>query len=270
MNSTAVACQLEIAVNRCNDGVVQLTMRNYERAVENFSLSLQVAKQVLNQREEDDEMMDDGDERAYGEVSVKSSLLDRCMVASSAVEHQQRYVLVNVHDDTQDASSFICHQAIPFLSLPRLMQEDIFSSNISQEDAQHAIAVVLSTIVVFNMALAFQLSANGSGKRLRKSLRLYDLAYNLQRTEQLVGCGLFTMATLNNLGLIHKQLRNNEACQLCFNRLLSATMFVVAYHNNSEDTDQEGRCSSTPFHNLETFLSNTTRVCFQRKTAPAA
>jgi hypothetical protein len=89
---------------------------------------------------------------------------------------------------------------------------------------------------MFNLALVYQLSANGLVAKLRKSLELYKLAFSFQHVEDLQDGVMFTMAILNTSGMIHKQLGNQEASQQRFEELLSCIMCVVEYSREATDT----------------------------------
>ena len=83
--------------------------------------------------------------------------------------------------------------------------------------------------IIFNLALAYNLSAPQSTQKrqlLEKATTLYELAYNSVR-EASAANALFTLATLNNLGLIHKELGQSEKSSKCFDNLLCLVMFLV-------------------------------------------
>jgi hypothetical protein len=129
----------------------------------------------------------------------------------------------------------------------------------------HQDEAVVSAVVMFNLALLLQLSAlDGGCKRrgkLRKAAKLYQLLgglHQLHRFENNVG---FAMATMNNLGLIYKQLKDNASANYCFETLLSSLMFSVFYgkHQQAKCVDLSG------FHrNVSRFTSALSGV------APAA
>lgn len=91
----------------------------------------------------------------------------------------------------------------------------------------------IPSVLIFNLALAHQLSTKDSDKRLdclKKAKKLYELAYNCQGTHEateLDSSMLFIMATVNNLGLIHNELNDHETSRKCFDHLLSVAMFLV-------------------------------------------
>ncbi len=80
----------------------------------------------------------------------------------------------------------------------------------------HGSMIIYSTIIIFNLALAFHLSALSVSHRkrgaasLRKALQLYGLALTLQEKEQVKGNLFFTLAAVNNMGVIQRLLGESE------------------------------------------------------------
>ncbi|CAJ1925459.1 unnamed protein product [Cylindrotheca closterium] len=109
---------------------------------------------------------------------------------------------------------------------------------------EHGIILPLNTIdwtaitavLIFNCALTHHLAAGHcydhvtSQHFLKKSLRLYTLAYNEQdRQDQNI---MFQAAIVNNVGLIHKRLGSQEEAQACFDFL--TTMIVMMRVSSTE------------------------------------
>jgi hypothetical protein len=69
---------------------------------------------------------------------------------------------------------------------------------------------------------------------------------------------MFTMATLNNMGLAHQQLNDEESASNCFQHLLSALMCLV----------ERGQVNVRG--ELDGFLGNVSGVICTHVTAPAA
>lgn len=127
-------------------------------------------------------------------------------------------------------------------------------------------SVLLSVAVTFNLALAHQLAAStslSSSKRnqfLSKATKLYELAHNLHCCGELDSIS-FTMACVNNLGVIHRDLSDHETAEKCFWHLLSTIMFVVDSRDDVGGINDNG---------LEGFLRNATERLVQFAPAPAA
>jgi tetratricopeptide (TPR) repeat protein len=103
--------------------------------------------------------------------------------------------------------------------------------------------------------LSAMAGANRQSQKLQRAAKLYELAFKMQRDAQLDNNVLFTMAALNNLGVIHHQLENKETATKCFEQVLSTVMFMV-------DCGEAEVCG-----HLDGFLHN---VVFETCSAPAA
>jgi hypothetical protein len=86
---------------------------------------------------------------------------------------------------------------------------------------------------VFNLALAFHLSAMACSdlslrvQYLQKASILYGHANNLQlNVGDIARTNLFYMATLNNLGQVHRSLGDDEKARYYVAQLLSALLFL--------------------------------------------
>lgn len=94
---------------------------------------------------------------------------------------------------------------------------------------------MVSTMIIFNLALAEQLAGSNivdtsrKQAKLIKATQLYDLAFNMQQVEQLEDNVYFTLVTINNLGVIYQQLGDLEAATKCYENLLSTVMLVLDY-----------------------------------------
>ncbi len=92
-------------------------------------------------------------------------------------------------------------------------------------ESTYQVRAMVSSMIIFNIALAHHLSALVSdekrqSEKLHKATTLYKLAYNLQRGAQLENNFIFTMATINNLGVIYRQVEDKETATKCFQHLL--------------------------------------------------
>jgi tetratricopeptide (TPR) repeat protein len=163
---------------------------------------------------------------------------------------------------------------------PRLLSQETFCHNACQQqqpenvyiyerpilvskqsmEGEHCPGVILSLIIIFNLALAHHLSAmqnNTDRKLLQKALHLYELAYQLQREEDHNGSLRFTMIVANNLGQIHRAVKNESKHQQCLEHLLSTMMYLV---------DSRVRLCME----FDGFLRNASKLILQDKCAGAA
>lgn len=93
---------------------------------------------------------------------------------------------------------------------------------------EHDMGVTLSLVVLFNLALAYQLV-----DCLEKAQKLYELCYQLQVEQDPQSSLWFTMCLANNLSEIHRRQGNHERMNLCLQHLLSTTMYMVDCHQQS-------------------------------------
>ena len=134
-------------------------------------------------------------------------------------------------------------------------------------EEDHYMGMVLSLIILYNLALAHHLkaismsdfpSARGTLSRdnirvVNQSLKLYELAYQLlmvyeekiksivhlrERNEESAGSLRFTIIISNNLGQIHKLAGDYKKHQICLQHLLCAIMYMVDSHRVVLDSSE--------------------------------
>jgi tetratricopeptide (TPR) repeat protein len=179
--------QQKNAIQQNNAAASLVSAGEYNTAIQEFSFALETFQQVMI--EADDEIPQ----------PVKTNL-NQCMVQSS----------LTLADCRKEACRVI------------------------DNDQQYQASVTVSSVIIFNVALAHHLSALATSdkkrqsKKLRKATTLYEMAYDLQgRNAQLKNNVMFTMAAMNNLGVIYLQLEDCETSSKCFQCLLSTVMFLV-------------------------------------------
>jgi len=178
-------------------------------AIEALSQALKMCRPIMHEAED------------YAAPMVTS--FDACMEASRTAASPQRYARLTCGE------RYLYQQAV---RIPW---------NVG---ANYRACVMVSTMVTFNLALANQLASAkkmaepaDAQSMLRKAVKLYELAFSMQQEEQFDGNTLFTLATVNNLGLIHSQLNDRRAANQCFEYLLSTLM----YWNNATTAASDGR-----------------------------
>jgi tetratricopeptide (TPR) repeat protein len=220
--------QQNAAMHQNNSAVALISAGHYDAAMSSLSSALKTYKQL----------MDTNDASPQTEMAS----LDRCMAQSSAAVQGNHLA---THEDK--SGRYIYRQAI---RIPQDMQCDCQTN------------AMLCVVVIFNLALAHHLAAGGETKqhRLRKAVKLYELAFQLLQQEEhlLENNVMFTMATLNNIGLAHQQLNDEETASKCFQHLLSALMLLV----DCGQVNVRGE--------LDGFLRNVSGVICTYVTAPAA
>jgi tetratricopeptide (TPR) repeat protein len=212
------------AIRLSNYGVALMEQEQHVPAVEALSRALKMCRQIMNEAEDFPAPM--------------STSLDACMEASRLARRKT---------DSPLGQRYLHQQAI---RIPLDMGYN------------YRACVMLSTMVTFNLALAKQLTsvqglAADSKAMLRKASKLYELAFSMQQEEEFDGNTLFTLATVNNLGLIHSQLNDNMAADKCFEYLLSTLMYL---------TNSGGERHAF----FDGFFRNATTLIQKSKAAPAA
>ena len=123
----------------------------------------------------------------------------------------------------------------------------------------------ISSTVIFNLALAYQLVGMKGNQisrvSLKKSAKLYELSFLMERgEEQWSDIALFSMAIFNNLGLIYNALEQKEKAEKCFKQLLANLMFMVER--------KEGLLSA--ISEFEGFYENTLHLNFSHVSVASA
>jgi tetratricopeptide (TPR) repeat protein len=210
----------------------------------NFGQASAILKEALTQAKI--ALLEDRSNDMENSTKTKTSL-DYCM------DHQSRFL---INDETSmelrsSSSSFVYRRA---MCIPLSMMKCCFDSR-----------VLLSVLIMFNLALCYHLSAMESKSLagLLKATRLYELAYKLQLDEKLDSNTLFTLTIVNNLGHLHALIGHTETSEKYFQHLLSVLMFIIVIDcNNNEEVAQ------LPV--LEGFFYNTLHLILQDQTADAA
>jgi hypothetical protein len=133
-------------------------------------------------------------------------------------------------------------------------------------ESTHRSAIMGSSVVIFNLALAHQLTAMEEGNKLRetmlgKALKLYELGFNMVQQKEYADepNTMYILATVNNSGLAHQHLNDRHTATKCFNALMSTLMYLIdCGEGDSNNWDFEG------------FLRNATKVDLQAAFPAAA
>ena len=87
----------------------------------------------------------------------------------------------------------------------------------------------LSMVIIFNLALSFHLSAleHVSVPRLLRAKRLYEFAFQMHLQDDCDVTLLYSLALMNNLGLIYNSLSDLDRSSQCFEHMLATMMFLL-------------------------------------------
>lgn len=240
---------LSHAIEQNNDAVQMMENGDHSSAISVLGVTLQICRRILDDAE--NHTRDESVNVASSSSSPGNLSLDQCMqhpnrLLGSMTPRNRNY------RDCMEGDQYLHKQALripyPIASTPQ--------NNI-----------VVGSVVTFNLALALQLFAienrqveegdHGYYTTLRKAARLYRLGFHIQQVEDTGTNILFTMATINNLGLIQLQLNDHPNAQKCFQYVLSTLMYLTDSRSTSIQLELDG------------FFRNVSTV-FSRRTAPAA
>lgn len=114
-------------------------------------------------------------------------------------------------------------------------------------------------ITLYNLALSYHLAAleSGCARRLEQALAYYALSYKMLLSERDVDVSQ-AMVILNNIGHIHRLMKNEEGANNCFQYLLTTMLFV----------QQSGE--SNRIQNWDPLISNVLHLMIAAGPRPAA
>jgi tetratricopeptide (TPR) repeat protein len=237
---------IQLAIELNNQAAALIGNGQFKFSISALTSALEASKNELSD-------FSDDEDKYWAPPMMKQTSLDECMLAeSSSVEDEQE----ESNDDEVDQGYYVYNRAI---HIP-------VSSIEEEEETSHHSRVMVSIVTIFNLALAHHLAAMEENsvfrsQLLRKAVKLYELAHNLQREEEsMENTLLFTMAIINNLGLIYRCLDESEISGKCFQQLLSTLMFLT-------DCGSENQRDVPAFAG---FFRNTSHLIFHLSSAAAA
>ena len=199
-----------IAVSRFNnEGVSLIENGLYDEAISEFSKGLTLVKNILALQGDDDQADEAG-------TSAEPE-------SQSPSYHFHKMQEPKVTKKFEDQEEFLSDETFIFRA-PLYIQ-----SRVIDHTSFTYYYVESSFMLLYNLAITHHLSAlsgKDTQKRLQKALKLYELAYTLQMTEDIQLTVLHTMAIVNNVGLIHAALQDEVKSRQCFQHLLSSIMFL--------------------------------------------
>ena len=220
--------------NMNNEGVAHLKSGDYKTAITTFSCALKSCQQQI-----------------LGDVETDTRSLEEYMDLSSKNSNQ---------DENEDGGNQVIYRHA--IIVPE-MQRDCLNNTCKNTIT----ATMMSTIVIFNQAIAHHLMAlevmviqqeeKEAFHFLRKAAKLYDFCLTLAHHEhKMCSSGsLFVLASINNMALVYMAMHANDVADHCLEQLLASLMFVI------------GRGGSIKF---DGFFANTSYLIFSAAPAAAA
>jgi hypothetical protein len=203
-------------ITSINDGACQIEAGDYRGAIVSLSMTLKSSKASMEL-----EQVEQATEYSFD--------LDLLMTQEGPVDQKER--------STTDTDHHMAYSR-PIHIPERLAHESGFDAH-----------VVFSAVAIFNLALAHHLGGMedtpSSTNLLKKAAKLYQLGVNIQG--QRSNCIIFFLATLNNLGDVHKRLGKTLKSEQYFKQLLSILMFLTGSGEQVSSTDLELFFKSTFF-----------------------
>lgn len=220
-------------------GVHAIASQHFKEAIRAFSGSLALLKAILGTYAYPDHVFGDARETSR----------DLCFRFADRGDYNQ----VPENDMDVDEKLFVYQNPIA-----------AFCQKAAIEDCDFNSLARLSFALLYNLALAYQLFSlheddlSKKGARLRKALTFYKLAYTMMKDEAEHGI-METMAIVNNMGLVHNELKDGIKAKQCYEHLLSIMMYML----------DAGEVES--LQNFESFFQNIQAMVLQKQhTALAA
>ena len=212
--------------------------------------------------------------------NVLNSLKHSVNRATNEYEHQQEPPSSGIDLEEFMLSSNTCQMSIPtrgggseqdqednpfFYRQPIEIPKSLIGGLLLSSSTNHGDTILLSSVVLFNLALAHHLLAETSNSYqkmfLQKALRLYELSFRMQEQLERVHSNNFhfALAVMNNIGLIHKQMKNDIQAKDFFSQIFSILMVIT-----DSDMEESTRC------HLQGYYQNIGLFCQPTSLAAAA
>jgi tetratricopeptide (TPR) repeat protein len=217
-----------------NEGVILIESGLYNEAITEFSKGLTMVQQVLA-------------------LQGNDSITEPASHSSSCHFHFKM--------QEPKATNELVGQEEVLGNEPFIFRAPLYIESRATDHTSFTHYVKSSFMLLYNLALTHHLSAlsgDNTQKRLQKALKLYELAYTIQLTEDIQLSILQTMAIVNNLGQIHTALQDEEKARMCFKHLLSSIMFVHDYGDRGSLEQMDG------------FIANVMPLILLGSSSPAA
>ena len=244
-----------------NQGAALLENGYYKDALTVLNIGLaQLRSYIQNDGQESDDDMevaiisDEQGQPDTMEEDYPAARLDASRTlegACSETTARRREGIYSVEDETCSADlneDFVFRH--PMFITPEMNCEDETTIFIASESdcCGRTNEVVLSVILVFNIALAHHLLAmdleHNNAKRpllLKRAVQLYKLGYSMQVEENDVRLSLtYTMATINNWAQITKELNDEQQSKRLFKHLLVSLMVIIESGATDEIDEIDG------------------------------
>ena len=264
----------ENAVKLNNEGVFMLEAGDFKAGVHELAKALSYYQHIMykQQQQHSDGLSDDNTSDSSLDLG-----LDQCMHRLPSQRTTRRSSLVEKlssswddHEGTDDLGqgSNTAHNFETYATRHFVYRQAIEIPKELEENSSNKAAVLISAIIVFNLALGYQfvsleMVAEHSKKQkgliemtgtedcsfvpvqhlLAKAVKLYELSFSL--THSMPWCvtranaTLFGLSIANNLGVLFHQLNDEARARHCFERVMMTLMFLVEYETQDHTTNNQ-------------------------------
>ena len=228
---------LNVAIELNNVSAEQIINGKFTEAVKNLGAALQASKQLM---------------ALASDIPSSSShsdmmTLDDCMRQGRSTNNKKYIVIQSAEEVGESTNDTYTMYSQPIHVQQQQRQVDTVEgkSLTIDDDCDDSLQFdVVSTSILFNLALAHHLSAKHDlssttkEAKLNKAARLYELASNLEQKRFEPGTNpLFMMTIVNNLGAIYHDLGQQENSKRFFQHLLSTMLFITEFGKGDEDNN---------------------------------
>ena len=260
--AASIQLELQRAIRLNNEATREIHNNgNYDSAIKLLASALALSRQAILEKPDKEQMLEEGS--IFGQHSNIS--LDQCILLA-----QQGQPPLKLDSDN---GNYLNHHLLPsegqgqgqgpsFVFQSPIAIPEHFMDN---ADQMYVSSIAVSVMIIFNLALAHQLSGMATSissmkvASLRKAVKLYELSFHLLREEQMdEGTTVFSMATINNSGVIYYSLGDAATSGRCFEHVLSTLMFLI----DCGECDRVSR--------LEGLFQNTSYLIFPHEATAAA
>jgi hypothetical protein len=214
-----------------NDGVDEMEHGLYDNAIISFTHALEILRPFVHATNAEGNMVYENDVKQID--SRGSQHGRRCSTTTStqtnptADSDESSKIEVDECDTTccnDDDSTFTVDKDFVFRD-----PIEIPIRFIAKRAPSRKFFVKLTIVVMYNLALAFHLSAlqTLSHDRLIRAKKLYEYAFQMHLQESCDVTLLYSLALMNNLGLIYRLLRDQDRSNECFQNMLATMMFLL-------------------------------------------
>jgi len=217
MNVQGQPCATMIqAIIKSNQGVDQVEHGCYSNAVNSFTDALSILHPLVREQETNEGAPLDFQEEKVA-LSQQSKPQEQEQSNEGCSYERPKTPLEQCHIVESDNFIFQEPIEIPFHSVANSTPSPQLYSKIS-------------IVVLYNLGLSFHLCSiqRKSWDALNRARKIYELAFAMHMNDE--SCDvtiLYTLALLNNLGLVYRALGESQRSQQCFHNLMSTMMYIM-------------------------------------------